>query len=53
MSTSNQAGKGDKPRPVNKAVFDENFSNIDWNCAKSDKEIKQTKQSSKKITYKY
>lgn len=29
--SNNQAGKGDKPRPVVKKQFDENFDNIAWN----------------------
>ena len=41
---SKQAGKGDKPRPVNKAVFNENYDLIDWGRTKS----KPQEQSSKK-----
>ncbi len=26
----NQAGKGDKPRPVDKKKYDENYDKIDW-----------------------
>jgi len=26
--SSNQAGKGDKPRPVNKKIFDQNYDSI-------------------------
>jgi len=25
-----QAGKGDKPRPVNKTVYDKNYEEINW-----------------------
>jgi len=28
---TNQAGKGDSPRPVKKKTFDENFDKIIWN----------------------
>jgi len=28
---SNQAGKGDKPRPTNKAKYVSNYDNINWN----------------------
>ena len=28
MSATNQAGKGSKPRPVNKKVYDKNYDNI-------------------------
>lgn len=28
--SNNQAGKGDKPRPVDKKQFDKNFDNIEW-----------------------
>lgn len=41
---SKQAGKGDKPRPVNKVVFNENYDLIDWNKTKS----KPREQSLKK-----
>jgi hypothetical protein len=30
------AGKGDKPRPVDKKVYDSNFDNINWNKPKKD-----------------
>ena len=29
--SNKQAGKGDKPRPVNKQKYNENFDLIDWN----------------------
>jgi len=31
------AGKGDKPRPVNKARYDVNFTAINWKSRSSDK----------------
>jgi hypothetical protein len=50
MSNNNQAGKGDKPRPVVKKTFDANYDQIVW--------AKLTKTGSKttkpnKTTYKY
>jgi hypothetical protein len=33
------AGKGDKPRPVNKKIYDKNFDDIKWNSSKKE-EIK-------------
>lgn len=30
------AGKGDKPRPVDKKVYDSNFENINWNKTNKD-----------------
>lgn len=30
MSNNNQAGKGDKPRPVNIDKYAKNFDDIDW-----------------------
>lgn len=49
MSNSNQAGKGDKPRPVKKKRFDENFDQIKW---KSNKQ-KPAKIFKGKASYKY
>lgn len=31
------AGKGDKPRPVNKTRYDENFDSINWKSKAGDK----------------
>jgi hypothetical protein len=46
---SNQAGKGDKPRPVNKKAYNENFDGIAWS-----KEIKKpSKQIKGKTVYSY
>ena len=33
------AGKGDKPRPVNKARYDVNFSAINWKSRSSGKDV--------------
>lgn len=44
------AGKGDKPRPVDKKTFNENFDNISWKPSEKRKDS-ITKKS--KITYKY
>jgi hypothetical protein len=49
--SKNQAGKGDKPRPVNKQVFNDNFDKISWKENKfTPKEIKNKKG---KVSYKY
>lgn len=40
---SNQAGKGDKPRPVNKKKYNTNFDAIKWKSETSDKPCKQIK----------
>jgi len=47
---SNQAGKGSKPRPVNKEKYDENFDDIQW---KGIPEPKPTSVKKGKATYKY
>ena len=46
-----QAGKGDKPRPVNKERFDENFEQIKWNNVKSS--TKEVSNKKGKLTYRY
>ncbi len=46
---NNQAGKGDKPRPVKKVVFDKNFEGIEWTKAST----KQGTVKKGKTTYKY
>lgn len=33
--TTNNAGKGDSPRPVNKKLYDSNFSKINWKKTKT------------------
>lgn len=50
MSNTNQAGKGDKPRPVNKKKFNDNFDEIVWSSSTAPKEVKKSKG---KTTYKY
>lgn len=47
---TNQAGKGDKPRPVDKKAYNEAFDKIVWTGATKAKES-VTKKG--KITYKY
>ena len=47
---NNQAGKGDKPRPVIKKEFDKNFDKISWS-KKSSAEAKKVKNKTK-YTYK-
>ena len=49
MSNNNQAGKGDKPRPIKKEVFDSNFEQIVWN---KDKERLNGVTKRGKTTYK-
>lgn len=50
MSKSNQAGKGDKPRPVKKEVYDANFDEIKGRGKITGKLIKNVKG---KQIYKY
>ena len=50
MSKSNQAGKGDKPRPVKKEVYDHNYDQIEGRGKIVGKLIKSSKG---KQTYKY
>ena len=47
--SNNQAGKGDKPRPVKKQQFDQNFDKIVWKGSQLKEHI--TKKG--KTTYKY
>lgn len=46
---NNQAGKGDKPRPVDKKEFDKNFDNIKWTAS----EERESVLKKGKKTYKY
>ncbi len=48
--SKNQAGKGDKPRPIKKNVFDSNFNQIVWkqNSIQPTMVVKKGKK-----TYKY
>lgn len=48
--SNKQAGKGDKPRPVNKKTFDKNFENIKWNSVQKNKTSSFKKG---KTTYNY
>lgn len=45
------AGKGDKPRPVDKKTFDKNFDQIQWENRES-KAI-EIKNKKRKTTYRY
>jgi hypothetical protein len=36
---SNNAGKGDQPRPVNKKIYNSNYDKINW-CEKKNKKNK-------------
>jgi hypothetical protein len=47
---TNQAGKGDKPRPLDKKVYDSSFDKIEWTRVTKAKEV-TTKKG--KTTYKY
>ena len=47
---SNQAGKGDKPRPVNKKVYNDNFDEIQGRGKLVGKQVKTVKG---KTVYKY
>ena len=46
------AGKGDKPRPVKKKLFDSNFDNINWSTNQG-LEIRNYKIKKGKRVYKY
>lgn len=48
---SNQAGKGDKPRPVNKTVYNSNYDGIKWKSEEASN--KPAKQVKGKQVYKY
>ena len=48
---NNQAGKGDKPRPVNKNLYNGNFDEIKWKSEKTSK--KPNIQVKGKQVYKY
>lgn len=45
------AGKGDKPRPVDKKTFDQNFDQIQWENKKS--KAVDVKIKKGKTTYRY
>ena len=46
---NNQAGKGDKPRPVDKKEFDSNFDKIVWKTS----QVKESTTKKGKTNYKY
>jgi hypothetical protein len=48
---SNQAGKGDKPRPTNKVVYNNNYDGIVWKEEQPPK--KAFKEIKGKRVYKY
>lgn len=48
---SHQAGKGDKPRPVNKTNYNSNYEAIDWKKRSTDP--KQGIKVKSKTVYKY
>lgn len=43
--SKNQAGKGDKPRPVNKQTYNENFDLIDWSKKPTSQESNSSKNN--------
>lgn len=45
------AGKGDKPRPVDKKEYDDNYDQIVWN--KQENQKVEVKRKKGKIIYKY
>lgn len=45
------AGKGDKPRPINKKEFDNNFDKIEWSDRKK-LELKTQRKGKKTYVYK-
>lgn len=46
------AGKGDKPRPVDKKQFDKNFEQIDWEIKKTSAVQKKSKHGKISLVYK-
>lgn len=48
---SNQAGKGDKPRPTNKTKFVANYDEIKWDTNKVSKEPSKTIKGKKVYSY--
>jgi hypothetical protein len=46
------AGKGDKPRPIDKRIFDKNFDSINWRAKKEPENIKITKSGKTSFVYK-
>jgi hypothetical protein len=48
---SNQAGKGDKPRPTNKAKYVSNYDNIKWETNTPTKEPSKVIKGKKVYSY--
>jgi len=46
------AGKGDKPRPIDKKIFDTNFDKIDWKKKNTETTEKKTVKGKTVYTYK-
>lgn len=47
--SKNQAGKGDKPRPVNKETYNANYDSINWHKELLDSSVANRKKQSKAI----
>lgn len=41
-SNDSGAGKGDSPRPINKKIYDSNYSKINWNIKNKQKTDTET-----------
>jgi hypothetical protein len=50
---NSQAGKGDKPRPVNKVKYNSNYDEIDWNKSSLNSVVKEVKVIKNKKNYRY
>lgn len=48
---SNQAGKGDKPRPTNKAKYIANYNEINWDANKTPKQPLKVIKGKKVYSY--
>ena len=46
------AGKGDKPRPVDKKQFDKNFEHINWQVKSNTGKLTKTKSGKSIFVYK-
>ena len=51
MKNNNQAGKGDKPRPVKKSTYDKNFDEIKWDESEKIKKDGILKKGVIRFTY--
>ncbi len=47
------AGKGDKPRPIKKEIFDKNFDEIQWQNNSKNNQVKEIKNFKGKKIFKY